>query len=98
VKRDLASTCADGVRKKAKYLQDAYDSQQVAAEQAAQGGNVNATGMDQQPLLSDQDQQQRQGPGGMEGKFFRTFKNSLGEVQTELRTFCLAKCPFTNII
>ncbi|KAF9935063.1 Transcriptional regulator of nonfermentable carbon utilization [Linnemannia zychae] len=41
VKRDLAATCADGVRKKAKYLQDAYDSQQVAAEQAAQ--NMSAT-------------------------------------------------------
>ncbi|KAF9153191.1 Transcriptional regulator of nonfermentable carbon utilization [Linnemannia schmuckeri] len=65
VKRDLASTCADGVRKKAKYLQDAYDSQQVAAEQAAQGGNMNAMGIDQKALLSDQDQQ-RQGPGGME--------------------------------
>ncbi|KAK3822535.1 MAG: hypothetical protein JOS17DRAFT_753901 [Linnemannia elongata] len=65
VKRDLASTCADGVRKKAKYLQDAYDSQQVAAEQAAQGGNMNVVGVDQKSLLSDQDQQ-RQGPGGME--------------------------------
>jgi len=86
VKRDLASTCADGVRKKAKYLQDAYDSQQVAAEQAVQGGNMNAVGMDQKSLLSDQDQQ-RQGPGGMEGKFF-TFKNNMGEVQFELAHFC----------
>ncbi|KAF9911957.1 Transcriptional regulator of nonfermentable carbon utilization [Linnemannia zychae] len=63
VKRDLAATCADGVRKKAKYLQDAYDSQQVAAEQAAQ--NINTTGLDQQSMISDQDQQ-RPGPGGME--------------------------------
>ncbi|KAF9941172.1 Transcriptional regulator of nonfermentable carbon utilization [Mortierella alpina] len=34
VKRDLAGSCTDGVRKKAKYLQDAIDSQQRAAEQA----------------------------------------------------------------
>ncbi|KAF8980506.1 Transcriptional regulator of nonfermentable carbon utilization [Entomortierella lignicola] len=33
VKRDLAGSCTDGVRKKAKYLQDAFDSQQQAAEQ-----------------------------------------------------------------
>ncbi|KAF8953426.1 Transcriptional regulator of nonfermentable carbon utilization [Haplosporangium bisporale] len=33
VKRDLAGTCADGVRKKAKYLQEAMDSQQQAAEE-----------------------------------------------------------------
>lgn len=76
VKRDLAATCADGVRKKAKYLQDSYDAQQLAAEQAgqsSQGNNgsssssssssIDLTGMDQQ-LLSDQDQQQRQGMDG----------------------------------
>ncbi|KAI1313020.1 Transcriptional regulator of nonfermentable carbon utilization [Mortierella claussenii] len=34
VKRDLSGSCTDGVRKKAKYLQDAIDSQQRAAEQA----------------------------------------------------------------
>lgn len=33
MKRDLAGTCADGVRKKAKYLQEAMDSQQQAAEE-----------------------------------------------------------------
>ncbi|KAF9436172.1 Transcriptional regulator of nonfermentable carbon utilization [Entomortierella beljakovae] len=32
VKRDLAGSCTDGVRKKAKYLQDAFNSQQQAAE------------------------------------------------------------------
>jgi len=76
VKRDLAATCADGVRKKAKYLQDSYDAQQLAAEQAGQSpqdnsgsssnsnsSSIDLTGMDQQ-LLSDQDQQQRQGMDG----------------------------------
>lgn len=86
MKRDLAATCADGVRKKAKYLQDAYDSQQVAAEQAAQGGNMNAVGMDQKSLLSDQDQQ-RQGPGGMEGKFFARSKITSVKCNLSLRTF-----------
>ncbi|KAH7047030.1 hypothetical protein BKA57DRAFT_395406, partial [Linnemannia elongata] len=42
VKRDLASTCADGVRKKAKYLQDAYDSQQLQKALAAQGAAAAA--------------------------------------------------------
>ncbi|KAF9108260.1 hypothetical protein BGX27_008413 [Mortierella sp. AM989] len=78
VKRDLAATCADGVRKKAKYLQDAYDAQQLAAGQSGQnsqsGTNTDLSGMDQQ-LLSDQDQQQRQGAGNMEGSL--TDANSL---------------------
>ncbi|KAF9183116.1 Transcriptional regulator of nonfermentable carbon utilization [Haplosporangium sp. Z 767] len=34
VKRDLAGSCTDGVRKRAKYLQDSIDTQQRAAEQA----------------------------------------------------------------
>ncbi|KAF9941440.1 hypothetical protein BGZ67_005022 [Mortierella alpina] len=58
IKRDLAATCADGVRKKAKYLQDAYDQQQ-AADQAAQsqgGPNANLSGIDaHSQLLSEQD-------------------------------------------
>ncbi|KAF9435584.1 Transcriptional regulator of nonfermentable carbon utilization, partial [Entomortierella beljakovae] len=70
VKRDLAATCADGVRKKAKYLQDAYDAQQLAAGQASQnvqdGSNTDLNRMDQQ-LLTDQDQQQRQSTGSLEG-------------------------------
>ncbi|KAG0202455.1 Transcriptional regulator of nonfermentable carbon utilization [Mortierella sp. GBA30] len=63
IKRDLAATCADGVRKKAKYLQDAYDAQQQAADAAGQNSNVNLTVDQHQQLLSEQEQQQR--PGGM---------------------------------
>ncbi|KAF9992161.1 Transcriptional regulator of nonfermentable carbon utilization, partial [Entomortierella chlamydospora] len=78
VKRDLAATCADGVRKKAKYLQDAYDAQQLAAGQSGQnsqgGSNTEPSEMDQQ-LMSDQDQQQRQGAGNLEGSL--TDANSL---------------------
>ncbi|KAF8976920.1 Transcriptional regulator of nonfermentable carbon utilization [Entomortierella lignicola] len=79
VKRDLASTCADGVRKKAKYLQDAYDAQQLAAGQSGQnsqgGSNTELSGIDQQ-VLPDQDQQQQQGgAGNMEGSLTDT--NSL---------------------
>ncbi|ORZ12191.1 hypothetical protein BCR41DRAFT_356654 [Lobosporangium transversale] len=63
IKRDLASTCADGVRKKAKYLQDAYDAQQLAAEQSAQatqsGPSTDLSTINHQ-LMTDQDQQQRQ--------------------------------------
>ncbi|KAK3816145.1 MAG: hypothetical protein J3Q66DRAFT_193143 [Benniella sp.] len=40
VKRDLSGSCTDGVRKKAKYLQDTLDSQQQAAEQETDSGNV----------------------------------------------------------
>ncbi|KAF9558047.1 Transcriptional regulator of nonfermentable carbon utilization, partial [Mortierella alpina] len=55
VKRDLAGSCTDGVRKKAKYLQDAIDSQQRAAEQArldqeSQQAQTCANGA---PLLDD---------------------------------------------
>ncbi|KAI8598850.1 hypothetical protein EDD21DRAFT_176157 [Dissophora ornata] len=73
IKRDLATTCADGVRKKAKYLQDAYDAQQLAAEQSGQGGpGMDLAGMDQQ-LLSDQEQQrQGGGGGGMDGQLTDT--------------------------
>ncbi|KAF9898310.1 Transcriptional regulator of nonfermentable carbon utilization, partial [Lobosporangium transversale] len=42
IKRDLAGSCTDGVRKKAKYLQDAVDSQQQAAETESQTGSVEA--------------------------------------------------------
>ncbi|CAO3571870.1 unnamed protein product [Mortierella alpina] len=55
VKRDLAGSCTDGVRKKAKYLQDAIDSQQRAAEQdrldqESQQAQTCANGA---PLLDD---------------------------------------------
>ncbi|KAG0048419.1 Transcriptional regulator of nonfermentable carbon utilization [Gryganskiella cystojenkinii] len=79
IKRDLAATCADGVRKKAKYLQDAYDSQQLAAEQqtatgasssSSSQGNMAMAGLSESsqsphPMMSDQDQA-RQGQGNME--------------------------------
>ncbi|KAG0296661.1 Transcriptional regulator of nonfermentable carbon utilization [Dissophora globulifera] len=67
IKRDLAATCADGVRKKAKYLQDAYDAQQLAAEQSGQIGSGIDLSMEQQ-LLSDQDSQQRSGGGNIDGQ------------------------------
>ncbi|CAO3569682.1 unnamed protein product [Mortierella alpina] len=69
IKRDLAATCADGVRKKAKYLQDAYDQQQAAdhAAQSQGGPNASLSGLDaHSQLLSEQDQQQQQQrPSGM---------------------------------
>ncbi|KAG0005845.1 hypothetical protein BGZ65_009998, partial [Modicella reniformis] len=40
VKRDFAASCTDGVRKRAKYLHDAIDSQQQAAEQESCSGHV----------------------------------------------------------
>ncbi|ORZ13431.1 hypothetical protein BCR41DRAFT_355750 [Lobosporangium transversale] len=43
IKRDLAGSCTDGVRKKAKYLQDAVDSQQQAAETESQTGSVEGS-------------------------------------------------------
>ncbi|KAF9305646.1 Transcriptional regulator of nonfermentable carbon utilization [Mortierella antarctica] len=58
VKRDLAATCADGVRKKAKYLQDAYDSQQQQSDQGSQPPQGNMLG-GLSDHLSDQDQMQR---------------------------------------
>ncbi|KAG0262781.1 Transcriptional regulator of nonfermentable carbon utilization [Mortierella polycephala] len=70
IKRDLAATCADGVRKKAKYLQDAYEAQQLNAEQTAQQASIPMSTMDlhqqqhQHQLLPDQDQQQRAGNMG----------------------------------
>ncbi|KAG0035732.1 Transcriptional regulator of nonfermentable carbon utilization [Podila clonocystis] len=57
VKRDLAATCADGLRKKAKYLQDAYDSQQQS-DQGSQPSQGNMLG-GLPDHLSDQDQMQR---------------------------------------
>ncbi|KAF9116615.1 Transcriptional regulator of nonfermentable carbon utilization [Mortierella sp. AM989] len=44
VKRDLAGSCTDGVRKKAKYLQDASDSQQQAVEQVKMDPSGNHEG------------------------------------------------------
>ncbi|KAF9190923.1 Transcriptional regulator of nonfermentable carbon utilization [Haplosporangium sp. Z 767] len=69
IKRDLAATCADGVRKKAKYLQDAYEAQQLNAEQTAQQASMPMSAMDlhqqqHHQLLPDQDQQQRAGNMG----------------------------------
>ncbi|KAG0370417.1 Transcriptional regulator of nonfermentable carbon utilization [Gamsiella multidivaricata] len=53
VKRDLAGSCTDGVRKKAKYLQDALESQQQAAEQDSLTGCVQESPLsDAQALFS----------------------------------------------
>lgn len=64
VKRDLAATCADGVRKKAKYLQDAYDSQQQS-DQGSQPPQGNMLGGMPDHLSADQDPMQRH--NSMEG-------------------------------
>ena len=47
---------------------------------------MNAVGMDQKSLLSNQDQQ-RQGPAGMEGKFFARSKTTWAKCGLSLRTF-----------
>ncbi|KAI8880258.1 hypothetical protein K501DRAFT_225159, partial [Backusella circina FSU 941] len=43
IKRDLASTCTDGARKKAKYLQDTEDSMSYASLSTTTTINTNAT-------------------------------------------------------
>lgn len=80
MKRDLAATCADGVRKKAKYLQDAYDSQQQQSDQGSQPPQGNMLG-GLSDHLSDQDQMQRH--NSMEG----TDEYPFGEKEAALRQY-----------
>ncbi|KAF9975891.1 Transcriptional regulator of nonfermentable carbon utilization [Actinomortierella ambigua] len=63
IKRDLADTCADGVRKKAKYLQDTYDgplpanSPTATTTQDQQTAGLLEVAQQQQPIVDQTGQQ-----------------------------------------